>query len=191
MLLTAILMVVVYSGLHNGIRLERLIAATVEDTDSKRATVNFFRKQFRHITTVEADEGYQFQGNIHRLQFTVPGFQKSPRLHHLQLAALPSSRPRRLMASMKIATNPEATGQTPITNSILIDDLEDFKFEYFGITENQTNPVWLDQWDSKNYPPQLVRLRYKQSGQDFTTLHFAVGGADSSQTSAYPLPYSE
>jgi general secretion pathway protein J len=43
--------------------------------------------------------------------------------------------------------------------TLLIEDVEEVKFAYYGAPGNRDEPQWNDRWDDMERPPQLIRLR--------------------------------
>lgn len=47
----------------------------------------------------------------------------------------------------------------PDSTSVLVEDVDQVEFGYFGTTDQRSPPDWTDRWLERSEPPDLVRLR--------------------------------
>lgn len=185
--LTAILLVIVYSGLQVGIRAQRSIASAVEHGDMERTLAHFLRRQLRHVAT-DVSESLRFTGDPHGLRFTLRGFRGDPWLYRLQLEAFPATRPRRLAVAIERIGDHSGPQRTTTLSAELLGDLRTLRLAFFGRLEHESEAAWHDYWTRHEHPPQLVRLHYRLADGRGTTLFLSVAGSDGNQVAAYQAP---
>lgn len=182
---TAMLLVVVYGSLNTGIRAHHSIGSTVQGNDQTRSLTYFLRRQFRRVETNLRNESLRFSGDRHGMQYALRGFRDDPHVHLFHLRAFPESGSGRLEASIQRVDDDSGRPLSTVLKSKIGVDLGDISFAYFGSPDSRTDAVWRDHWPPGEFPPQLVRIRYRQRDGSGQTLFLAVAGADGNQTPRY------
>lgn len=185
--LTAILLIIVYSGLQVGIRAQRSIAGAVEHGDAERTLAHFLRRQLRHVAT-DVPESLRFTGGPRALGFALRGFRGNPWLYRIQLGAFPSTRPQRLAVTIERIEGRSGPRREPDLSADLLRDLRELQLAFFGRLEHESEAAWHDYWNLSEHPPRLLRLHYRLAGGRSTTLYLPVGGSDGNQVAAYQPP---
>lgn len=185
--LTALLLVIVYSGLQVGIRAQRSIASAVEHGGAERTLAHFLRRQLRHVAT-DVPESLRFTGGPHGLRFALRGFRGDPWLYRLQIEAVPATRPRRLAVAMERVDDHAGPQRKTSLSAELLGDLRTLRLAFFGRLAHESEAAWHDHWSREEHPPQLVRLDYRLVDGRGTTLFLSVAGSDGNQLAAYQTP---
>lgn len=187
MSLLGVLMVVLYGGLHIGIRGWHAGLAQTQRVGDMRLVESFLRDRLRQSVSVyrnDADKGrvIDFDGESQQLGWVAPLMAYLGRggLYFIQLRQIDQDggsalqlrwqmyRPDQDKADMFKTDDPNA-------QTVLIDNVTDFAVSYFGSTQPGQQPDWTDNWDnSQQRLPDLVRIQLAVAGRRWPTLTVAL-----------------
>jgi general secretion pathway protein J len=184
--LTAILLVIVYSGLQIGIRARHSVASAMEQGDTERVLAHFLRRQLRHVAT-DVPGTLRFSGHPQGLSFTLRGFRGDPWLYRLQLAPRPAAHSVHLAVIIERTGDSAGAPGASTLSADLLNDIRELRLAYFGRLEHESEAAWHDYWDRDSHPPQLVRLHYRPADGRGTTLFLSVAGNDGNQVAGYQV----
>lgn len=181
----AMLMVVVYSAVHLGIRAHRSVAATIDDNDGTRVLSYFLRRQLRQVDASSPGEAFRFTGERDYVRCALRGFRGDPSAFVLELRALPARDPRRLVVTIRRVDARSGRPLSTAVESQIGSGLHNIRFSFFGDGGRGSGPEWQDQWGARDYPPTLLRVSYIDGPRRRRELVLAVAGADGNQVARY------
>jgi len=156
----------------------------IEQVNQKAVVYQFFKRHLTAVRPVQAPENndafasetdHAFLGLPQRMRF---------------VGALPASSARKGLQIFDIFADPQRPGAllvtlTPYRDSdelpppeppeVLLDGVADFKFAYFGQTEDVAERVWRDKWDAADRLPKLIKVSILlQDGSYWPDMIFAL-----------------
>ncbi len=184
MTLLALLMGVLYGSLNTAIQGWTRGGERLEMINTLRLTEDFLRTRLRQSRTVYRNDvasGQQqvyFSGEAEQLTWVTPMLAHLglgglyvleldwPEYHYLRLRWFPY-RPGDGLEDVVI--DPDHIGDT-----VLLEQVDEFRIRYYGTRDNDQEPQWHDAWDSIQQRPQLVSLQITLAGQVWPTLTVAL-----------------
>ena len=183
MTLLALLMVVLYSGLHLGIRSWQTGLAHTQRVGDMRLVESFLRDRLRQSVSVfrnDSDKGrvIDFEGTSRRIGWVAPLMTYLGRggLYFMQLRSFDKpdgSRALQLRWRMyRPSTQDEDTfaPDDPNAQTTLVDNVSEFAVSYFGSEQPGQPPDWTDSWNNTQRRPELVRITLGVGGRSWPTL---------------------
>lgn len=163
----SLIIVALYSGLRLGTR-------SWESGDAKSVTSNqirlvdgFIRRQLSKaqpvLTRDRNNWRLQFEGRESGMRFItdMPLHLGLGGLYEVGLAVTEDGEERQLMFTRQLFHPDSRSGSVDddIDETVLVDDLVEAEFSYFGATEENLQPKWHPTWDAMPRLPTLVRVR--------------------------------
>ena len=154
-----------YSSFRLGDRANVAGIAASEASTTMRLVSSFARRYLGRAQPVAVREGSSryafFRGTAEGVVFlsALPGYLGVGGLHIMRLTAEGSGQRNRLIVHYKVF-DPEPTekDQRDWHESVLIDDLQTVRFEFFGESHASGARRWHDEWRRNRRLPELVRI---------------------------------
>ncbi|MGH8159470.1 MAG: prepilin-type N-terminal cleavage/methylation domain-containing protein [Rhodanobacter sp.] len=172
LVLLALLLVGVYSGIRTATHSVRSGTAAIERIDQIRSAEDFLRRELAQsmiqpISHNEQGEAIYFEGSAREMRYVapLPGYlgKLGPQLQRLQLV---NDGKGGLRLELSLAVSPP-DGQPPRPlgdPQVLLDHIKDGSFGYRGV-DGQGQPVpWSGTWADGRMLPQLVRIQLRPEG---------------------------
>lgn len=167
MALLAVILVLVFDGLHTGTRVWERIDRRVDAAEQMRTTQRFIRQRLEEAvsanrTPLEAG-GRAFSGEAQAMTFVapLPGRSGAGGLYRFRLYAAPFEDATRLLVEYR-PYDPRGDAepdQVDPQRVSLQDDVAGLEFSYFGDDGVTGQPGWQGQWQDRDELPGLVRVR--------------------------------
>lgn len=179
LVLLALLLVGVYSGIRTASDSVRSGTASIERVDQVRSAEGFLRRELAQaliepIAHNEKGEAIYFAGSAHEMRYVapLPGYlgKLGPQLQQLQLVD-DGKGEMRLELSLAVLP-PDGQPPRPLGDTqVLLDHIKSGSFAYRGVDgQGQTVP-WSETWADGRVLPQLVRIQLQPAGrQDWPQL---------------------
>ncbi|MGF1526390.1 MAG: type II secretion system protein J [Candidatus Competibacterales bacterium] len=177
--LVAMVLVMLYGGLFTAMRSWDLGEARAVATNELRIVQDFVRRSLRQSRTVfkSDDRGRRvvaFEGDEQRLTFVTPLLEHLGLggLYVLEFTAVDHEDQWALQLRLypyrfqEDLIDPEEEGE----ENLLLLDVTDLKWSYFGADEPLQDPEWRDAWDNPRIRPELVRLELAWRGDPIPPL---------------------
>jgi general secretion pathway protein J len=172
LVLLALLLVGVYSGIRTATHSVRSGTAAIERMDQVRSAQQFLRRELAQSLTQpishnDHGEDIYFVGSAHEMRYVapLPGYlgKLGPQLQRLQLVD-DGNGDLRLELSLALLP-PDGKPPQPLGEpQVLFDHIKDGSFSYRGI-DPQGHPVpWSAAWADGRLLPQLVRIQLQPEG---------------------------
>lgn len=172
LVLLALLLVGVYSGIRTATHSVRSGTANIERVDQVRSAQQFLRRELAQsltqpISKTEHGEPIYFVGTPHQMRYVapLPGYlgKLGPQLQQLQLVA-DGHQGFRLELSLALlppdGTPPQALGEP----QVLLDHIKSGSFSYRGIDGRGAAVPWSSDWSDGRMLPQLVSVKLQPEG---------------------------
>lgn len=184
--LLSMVLVILYSGLHFGMRSWDSGEARAEANNKVRVVHEFIRRHLRQAVDVYRNDSSDgrviyFTGESDHIGWV------APMLEYLGLGGLYYIQLDRVVDQgtddgiLRIRWYPyRLDNETDVIDSadaketLLLSGVETFKLEYFGAEEPDDEPQWQDSWPSKLFRPSLVRLKIELADASWPDLTVAV-----------------
>lgn len=172
LVLLAILLVGVYSGVRTAAHSVRSGTATIERIDQIRAAQQFLRRELAQsmaqpIGHTDRGEPVFFEGSEHQMRYVapLPGYlgRLGPQLQQLDLQD-DGHGGMRLVLSLALLP-PDGSPPKPLGDSqVLIDHLKQGRFSYSGMDAKGQLMPWSASWPDGRSLPQLVSIKLQPEG---------------------------
>ena len=172
LVLLALLLLGVYSGIASASRSVRSGTAAIERMDQLRAAQQFLRRELAQslaapISRTDRGEPVYFQGDAHEMRYVapLPGYlgKLGPQLQQLQLVD-DGAGGQRLELSLALLP-PDGQPPRPLgTPQVLLDHIRGGGFSYRGNDAQNRAVPWSADWKDGSRLPQLVRIRLRTQG---------------------------
>ncbi|MFC5580670.1 prepilin-type N-terminal cleavage/methylation domain-containing protein [Rhodanobacter terrae] len=179
LVLLALLLVGVYSGIRTATHSVRSGTAAIERLDQIRSAQQFLRRELAQSLTqpighTDQGEPVYFVGTAHEMRYVapLPGYlgKLGPQLQRLQLVD-DGHDGLRLELSL-VLLPPDGKPPQPLSEpQVLLDHIRDGSFNYRGIDGQGHAVPWTPAWADGRLLPQLVRISLRsQDGVDWPQL---------------------
>jgi general secretion pathway protein J len=179
LVLLALLLVGVYSGIRTATHSVRSGTAAIERLDQIRSAQQFLRRELAQslaqpIGHTDQGEPIYFVGTAHEMRYVapLPGYlgKLGPQLQRLQLVD-DGHEGLRLELSL-VLLPPDGKPPQPLGEpQVLLDHIRDGGFNYRGIDARGAAVPWAPTWADGRLPPQLVSITLRsQDGADWPQL---------------------
>jgi general secretion pathway protein J len=172
LVLLALLLVGVYSGIRTATHSVRSGTAAIERLDQIRSAQQFLRRELAQsltqpISHTEHGEPVYFVGSAHEMRYVapLPGYlgKLGPQLQRLQLVD-DGHGVWRLELSLALLP-PDGRPPQPLGEpQVLLDHISDGSFSYRGVDGQGAVLPWAAAWADGRRLPQLVRITLKSQG---------------------------
>ena len=172
LVLLALLLVGVYSGIRTATHSVRSGTAAIERLDQIRSAQQFLQRELAQslaqpISHTDQGEPIYFSGSAHEMRYVapLPGYlgKLGPQLQRLQLVD-DGHDGLRLELSLALlppdGKPPQALGEP----QVLLDHIRDGSFSYRGVDGRGAAVPWTTAWADGRVLPQLVRIRLQSQG---------------------------
>lgn len=172
LVLLALLLVGVYSGIASASRSVRVGTAAIERVDQMRSAQQFLRRELAQsvaapFARTDRGEPVYFQGNAHTMRYVapLPGYlgRLGPQLQQLQLV---DDGHGGLRLELRLALLPP-DGQPPRPlgePQVLFDHIKQGSFSYAGADNQGEAAPWSADWNDGRGLPVLVRIELQPQG---------------------------
>ena len=165
------MMVLLYSGLAFALRSWDAGEVNGRRTADRRIGENFLRREMAELFPMRFKDAMAvkvaFEGGAQRWRFVssrAPGITRGGlSLVGVEVESGATSRERNLVMRRAMPDD-EAKDFGPLDHAertVLIEDVESVRFDYFGTESDFTEPKWYDAWPYTERIPRLVRLRIR------------------------------
>jgi len=173
LVLLALLLLGVYSGIASASRSVRSGTAAIERMDQLRAAQQFLRRELAQslaapISRTDRGEPVYFQGDAHEMRYVapLPGYlgKLGPQLQQLQLVDDGAGGLRlelRLALLEADGGPPQALGEP----QVLFDHIRAGGFHYLGTDADGSALPWAGEWTADRSLPQVVRIELQPQGR--------------------------
>jgi general secretion pathway protein J len=170
--LLGLIMVLAFSGIRLAVNSWDKVEAVSGSIDESRLVHSFIRRQLEQTRSVffkdEDESRLAFLGESDRVRFVAPVPVQHERLAGLYLYTLQfvgRARERRLELSYTIYFPDMDHFFAPEQSDsiILVDDIDDGEFAYFGSQRGTEEARWHERWDNEYTLPELVKFRFSKS----------------------------
>jgi general secretion pathway protein J len=172
MVLLALLLVGVYSGIRTATHSVRSGTAAIERIDQIRSAQQFLRRELAQslaqpISHTDQGEPIYFVGSAHEMRYVapLPGYlgKLGPQLQRLQLVD-DGHDGLRLELSLTLLP-PDGRPPQPLGEpQVLLDHITDGSFSYRGVDGKGAAVPWATAWVDGRLLPQLVRIKLQSPG---------------------------
>ena len=172
LVLLALLLVGVYSGLRSATHSVRSGTAAIDRVDQIRSAQQFLRRELAQSLTqtiahTGKGENVYFQGSEREMRYVapLPGYlgKLGPQLQRLQLVE-DDEGSFQLVLSLAVlppdGSPPQALGDP----QVLLDHVKDGTFQYRGVDATGQPGAWEDVWPDGRRLPQLVSIQLQAQG---------------------------
>lgn len=182
MTLMGIVLVLLYSGLRLGMRSWDAGEQRVEDVNEIRLVEDFIRRQLRQSISVYRQDETQgrvvvFSGESQRITLVAPLLNHLGLggLYLIQLQVVASDGMEQLQMRWRPYRPGDDRDDPSITEqTILLDDIVNVQWAYYGSPANDQQPQWHAQWQDSSQRPVLVRLDLNIHGTPWPSLVAAL-----------------
>ncbi len=168
--LLGLISVMLYGGLHLGTRSSEIGASRADATERIRLIQRFIRREVSQAYPLlwknKGKQRVAFRGEPERLYYAaiLPSHRGIGGLYLVSIEAVRGPRGPGLVFSYRLAT-PEIqgfeVGAEPDERVVLLEDVEEVEFSYYGKQEKEEEARWQARWKDPKRLPRLVRLRLK------------------------------
>lgn len=172
LVLLALLLVGVYSGIRTATHSVRSGTAAIERLDQIRSAQQFLRRELAQslaqpISHTDHGEPIYFAGSVHEMRYVapLPGYlgKLGPQLQRLQLVD-DGHDGLRLELSL-VLLPPDGKPPQPLGEpQVLLDHIRDGSFSYRGVDGQGAAMPWAAAWADGRQLPQLVRIKLQSQG---------------------------
>ena len=170
MVLLGIMMLLLYSGLAFAMRSWDAADAVGSRATDQRIGVNFLRRELGETFPMRFKEPtalkFAFEGKARTLRFVSsrPAGLQAGGLSLVGLAVEEDGERRRNLVMRRAMPDDEAKDFGPLERSeekptVLVANVRDAQFAYFGAQNDFTDPDWMDEWPYPGRMPLMVRVR--------------------------------
>ena len=173
LVLLALLLVGVYSGIASASRSVRSGTAVIERMDQMRSAQQFLRRELAQsvvepIGRTDHGEPVYFQGSAHEMRYVapLPGYlgKLGPQLQQLQLVDDGHGGQRLELRLARLP--PDGRPASPLGEpQVLFDRIREGTFSYRGVDPQGRPVAWSAQWDDGRVLPLLVRIELQPQGR--------------------------
>ena len=173
LVLLALLLVGVYSGVASASRSVRSGTAAIERTDQMRSAQQFLRRELAQsvaepIGHTDRGEPVYFQGSAHEMRYVapLPGYlgKLGPQLQQLQLVD-DGHGGQRLELRLALLP-PDGQPARPLGEpQVLFDHIKQGSFSYRGVDPQGRAVAWSPRWVDGRALPLLVRIELQPQGR--------------------------
>ena len=173
LVLLALLLVGVYSGVASASRSVRSGTAAIERTDQMRSAQQFLRRELAQsvaepIGRTDRGEPLYFQGGAHEMRYVapLPGYlgKLGPQLQQLQLVD-DGHGGQRLELRLALLP-PDGQPARPLGEpQVLFDHIKQGSFSYRGVDPQGRPVAWSTAWADGRVLPLLVRIELQPQGR--------------------------
>ena len=173
LVLLALLLVGVYSGIATASRSVRSGTAAIERVDQMRSAQQFLRRELAQSVTepighTDRGEPVYFQGSAHEMRYVapLPGYlgRLGPQLQQLQLVD-DGHGGQRLELRLALLP-PDGQPARPLGEpQVLFDHIRQGSFSYRGVDPQGRAVAWSLQWADGRVLPLLVRIELQPQGR--------------------------
>jgi general secretion pathway protein J len=173
LVLLALLLLGVYSGIASASRSVRSGTAAIERMDQLRAAQQFLRRELAQslaapISRTDRGEPVYFQGDAHEMRYVapLPGYlgKLGPQLQQLQLV---DDGAGGLRLELRLALLPPDGGPPQALGEpqVLFDHIRAGGFHYLGTDADGSALPWAGEWTADRSLPQVVRIELQPQGR--------------------------
>ncbi|MGB3839709.1 MAG: prepilin-type N-terminal cleavage/methylation domain-containing protein [Rhodanobacter sp.] len=173
LVLLALLLLGVYSGIASASRSVRSGTAAIERMDQLRAAQQFLRRELAQslaapISRTDRGEPVYFQGDAHEMRYVapLPGYlgKLGPQLQQLQLV---DDGAGGLRLELRLALLPPDGGPPQALGEpqVLFDHIRAGGFHYLGTDADGSALPWAGEWTADRSLPQVVRIELQPHGR--------------------------
>ena len=172
LVLLALLLVGVYSGIRTATHSVRSGTAGIERLDQVRSAQQFLRRELAQslaqpISHNDHGEPIYFEGSAHEMRYVapLPGYlgKLGPQLQRLQLVD-DGSGGLRLELSLAVLP-PDGQPPRPLGDpQVLLDHITEGSFNYRGVDQQGGEVPWSETWPDGRVLPQLVSIKLRPAG---------------------------
>lgn len=173
LVLLALLLLGVYSGIASASRSVRSGTAAIERMDQLRAAQQFLRRELAQslaapISRTDRGEPVYFQGDAHEMRYVapLPGYlgKLGPQLQQLQLV---DDGAGGLRLELRLALLPPDGGPPQALGEpqVLFDHSRAGGFHYLGTDADGSALPWAGEWTADRSLPQVVRIELQPQGR--------------------------
>jgi general secretion pathway protein J len=173
LVLLALLLLGVYSGIASASRSVRSGTAAIERMDQLRAAQQFLRRELAQslaapISRTDRGEPVYFQGDAHEMRYVapLPGYlgKLGPQLQQLQLV---DDGAGGLRLELRLALLPPDGGPPQALGEpqVLFDHIRAGGFHYLGTDADGSALPWAGEWPADRSLPQVVRIELQPQGR--------------------------
>jgi general secretion pathway protein J len=173
LVLLALLLLGVYSGIASASRSVRSGTAAIERMDQLRAAQQFLRRELAQslaapISRTDRGEPVYFQGDAHEMRYVapLPGYlgKLGPQLQQLQLV---DDGAGGLRLELRLALLPPDGGPPQALGEpqVLFDHIRAGGFHYLGTDADGSALPWAGEWTADRSLPQMVRIELQPQGR--------------------------
>jgi len=172
LVLLALLLVGVYSGIRTATHSVRSGTAAIERLDQVRSAQQFLQRELAQslaqpISHTDQGEPIYFIGSVHEMRYVapLPGYlgKLGPQLQRLQLVD-DGHGGWRLELSLTLLP-PDGKPPQPLGEpQVLLDHITDGSFSYRGVDGKGAAVPWATAWADGRVLPQLVRIKLQSPG---------------------------
>jgi general secretion pathway protein J len=165
--LIALLTLGLYQAFGIGTRTAGTVSANIDRPAQIAIAYDFMQRAFTAAEPLPAAGGaaqaiLNFDGHTDALSFVTlpPAYLAIGGFQLLHIGLEPGNGGKRLIVSWQgVSRGPIAPQPEMLQPSILIDQVRNLTFAYFGVPGPNQPPAWLDQWSERDALPQLIRMR--------------------------------
>ncbi len=167
LVLLGLVTTVLFTGLDLSARYWRSSESRIAATDRMRIVSGFLHREISETFPLFWQHGRNrelvFHGTDEALRFigTLPAHRGGGGLHVLTLRREPTDTSGQLVLFYRLL----GTGNGPLEDvteddekKVLLDDLKELEFSYYGAVQEADAPEWHDVWDSDEALPQLMKI---------------------------------
>ena len=173
LVLLALLLLGVYSGIASASRSVRSGTAAIERMDQLRAAQQVLRRELAQslaapISRTDRGEPVDFQGDAHEMRYVapLPGYlgKLGPQLQQLQLV---DDGAGGLRLELRLALLPPDGGPPQALGEpqVLFDHIRAGGFHYLGTDADGSALPWAGEWTADRSLPQVVRIELQPQGR--------------------------
>lgn len=167
-LLLALLLAGTYGAIRTAVRAMHSGEAAIDRTNRLRVAEEFMRRQISRIMPLafgrdqSTNTNFVFEGNGNSMRFVapMPGYlsKGGPYVQTLAFAGNRRGGKQLLFTDAMLNGFDLDRKETATEPSILLDQIQDGRFEYRTLDENGQLTDWSDQWDDPGVTPVMVRI---------------------------------
>ena len=165
MTLLSIMVVLLFSSLKIGAESWNKGESKIAEVNEKAVVYQFFKRHLPSIRPLwndfsEDERSYSFKGERDTFQF-VSVFPVSAARKGLQLFEVVPDKSEK--GVIKVIVSPFyptiEDQQWEPEEVVLLENVEEFEVSYFGKDDSNSEAVWLDSWQEKEYLPTLLKIK--------------------------------
>ena len=173
MTLLSIMVVLLFSSLKIGAESWNKGESKIAEVNEKAVVYQFFKRHLPSIRPLwndfsEDERSYSFKGERDTFQF-VSVFPVSAARKGLQLFEVVPDKSEK--GVIKVIVSPFyptiEDQQWEPEEVVLLENVEEFEVSYFGKEDSNSEAVWLDSWQEKEYLPTLLKIKIVLEGHGY------------------------